>query len=207
MIKNLKILSDKENLRMILNGSSYAMYVANSDKNMYEKSKEGILENIEEYQQRGINILSLLEGLGYPMDELGTYLYKDVIAEIYEVVKDVSKRTDMDKCRDLMKELNDAYSNFYRWIARDDKEMGIASFHLYIEQAISKIDEESIDKELAVKVFGSNPEDINYGLQAFQLASYVANHYSMKPEFNKQKIMSLSNLQKNIKLKNASECV
>ncbi|MBE6160219.1 MAG: hypothetical protein E7157_04145 [Lactobacillales bacterium] len=207
MIKNLETLSDKEKLKMILNGSSYAMHVAYSDKEMYEKSKEGKLENIEEYQKRDINILSLLEGLGYPMDELGTYLYKDVIVEVYEIVKDVSKRTDMDKCRDLMKELNDAYSNFYRWIARDDKEMGIASFHLYIEQAISKIDEEAIDQELAIKVFGSNPEDMNYGLQAFQLASYVANHYSMKPEFNKQKIMSLSNLQKNIKLKNASECV
>ena len=36
------------------------------------------------------------------MDELGTYLYKDVIAEAYEKVKDVSRRKDMDKCRDLI---------------------------------------------------------------------------------------------------------
>ena len=29
-------------------------------------------------QERDIRILGILEGLGYPMDELGTYLYKDV---------------------------------------------------------------------------------------------------------------------------------
>lgn len=76
--------------------------------------------------------------------------------------------------------------------------MGVKSFHFYIEEAISKIDENSIDKELAVKIFGSNPEDLNYGLQAFQLACYASNRYSMGPDFKKPKVMGLSNSPKRI---------
>jgi hypothetical protein len=201
MLKKIEELSDEEKLKMFLQGTMDAMFDANSDKEMYEKSKEGKLEETSETQERDIRILSLLEGLGYPMNELGTYLYKDVIANIFEIVKGVSKRDDMNKYRELIASLNDAYSNFYRWIARDDKEMGITSFHLYIEQAINKIDEKAINKELAVKVFGSNPEDINYGLQAFQLACYVSNKYSKEPDFNKQKVMRLSNLPQNVILK------
>lgn len=199
MIKRLVEFSELEKLNMIISGTDYAMFEAQLDKKLYEKSKKGELEEISETQERDLKILRILEGLGYPMDELGTYLYKDVIAEAYEKVKDVSRRKDMDKCRDLMASLNDAYSDFYRWIARDDKEMGVKSFHFYIEEAISKIDENSIDKELAVKVFGSNPEDLNYGLQAFQLACYASDRYSMEPDFKKPKVMGLSNSPKSIR--------
>lgn len=199
MIKRLVEFSELEKLNMIISGTDYAMFEAQLDKKLYEKSKKGELEEISETQERDLKILRILEGLGYPMDELGTYLYKDVIAEAYEKVKDVSRRKDMDKCRELMTSLNDAYSDFYRWIARDDKEMGVKSFHFYIEEAISKIDENSIDKELAVKIFGSNPEDLNYGLQAFQLACYASDCYSMEPDFKKPKVMGLSNSPKSIR--------
>ncbi len=199
MIKRLVDLTELEKLNMLIDGTSYAMFEAHLDKEAYEKSKKGELEEISEIQERDIKILRILEGLGYPMDELGTYLYKDVIAEAYEKVKDVSSRRDMDKCRDLMASLNDAYSDFYRWIARDDKEMGVKSFHFYIGEAISKIDDDSIDKELAIKVFGSNPEDLNYGLQAFQLACYASDRYSMEPDFKKSKVMGLSNSPKSIR--------
>lgn len=199
MIKRLVDLTELEKLNMLIDGTSYAMFEAHLDKKAYEKSKKGELEEISEIQERDIKILRILEGLGYPMDELGTYLYKDVIAEAYEKVKDVSSRRDMDKCRELMASLNDAYSDFYLWIARDDKEMGVKSFHFYIGEAISKIDDNSINKELAIKVFGSNPEDLNYGLQAFQLACYAANHYSMEPDFKKSKVMGLSNSPKSIR--------
>lgn len=199
MIKRLVDLTELEKLNMLIDGTSYAMFEAHLDKEAYEKSKKGELEEISEIQERDIKILRILEGLGYPMDELGTYLYKDVIAEAYEKVKDVSSGRDMDKCRELMASLNDAYSDFYRWIARDDKEMGVKSFHFYIGEAISKIDDNSIDKELAIKVFGSNPEDLNYGLQAFQLACYASNRYSMEPDFKKPKVMGLSNSPKSIR--------
>lgn len=199
MLKQVENLSELEKVEMIIAGTSFAMYEANLDKKAYEKSKKMNSEEVEDSKGISINILRILEGLGYPMDELGTYLYKDVIVEVYKEVKDVSSRKDMNKCRELMASLNNAYSDFYRWIARDDKEMGVTLFHSYIEEAISKIDDNAIDKELAVKVFGSNPEDLNYGLQAFQLACYIANHYSMEPDFKKPKIMGLSSSAKSIK--------
>ena len=48
---------------------------------------------------------------------------------------------------------------------------------------------------------GNTAYCMNYGLVAFQLASYVSNLYSMKPDFNKQNVMRLSNLPSDIKLK------
>lgn len=185
---------DEYDINEVLHGYSEAIFYAKLNREKYEKYKNGNLDNIEEYEKKGLEILSLLDNLGYPMGELGTYLYKDVIEETYNNIKDITKRTDMPKARKVISELEDAYSNLYRYVARECNEMGILPFHLCIERAIKMIDVNRIDSNLAVSVFGSNPEPMNYGLQAFQLASYVANKYSMK--YETPKILNLSNLEK-----------
>lgn len=178
MIVNVFELSEEQKIQMVISGLSYAMSVAYDEKKMYEDAKSGNLTDISVANNLDIKILSLLEGLGYPMDELGTYLYKDVIAEVYEKIKDVSGRRDMEECRSLMGELNDAYSNFYRWIARDDKELGVTSFHFYITKALEQVDKDKIDDKLFKSVFGKQQLELNYGLQAFQLAAYIAECYT-----------------------------
>lgn len=53
----------------------YAMRVARKEKELYENLKEGNFKNITENEERNVEILSILEKLGYPMTNLGTYLY------------------------------------------------------------------------------------------------------------------------------------
>lgn len=203
MVKRFTSFSEAEKLQMVLHGTSYAMWVASSDKKEYEKFKAGKKRKVSNAEIRDIKILALLEGLGYPMEELGTYLYKDVITEIYEFLKGVSAPEDMQKCKELLIELNDGFSEFYHCIAREDKEMGVKSFHLYIQRAIERIDNQKINKELSKSIYGDTVEEMSYGVQAFQIAAYTLGIYSYDDvkEYKSPKIKKISNIPDNITLK------
>ena len=54
--------------------------------------KNGNISDISEIEQLKMETLDLLESLGYPMDEFGTYLYKDVITTIREQLGVVETR-------------------------------------------------------------------------------------------------------------------
>lgn len=178
MLKYLEKISRKESIDYFIKNSSFAIWNAKNDRTKYEQYKLKELTEMGEYDKLNIDILSILDSLGFSMDELGTYLYKDLIIEIYGEIKDISyNRNDAEKCRDLLKSLDDASSNFYSWIARDDKEMSVTAFHSCIEQAIAKINAKAIDIGLLAKISGINPVEMNYGVFAFQIASYYANKY------------------------------
>ena len=204
MVQNMKGYSDEQLEAMIMQGSIDAYYDAHIDKDNYAKFKKGEIDDFDNSAIRDMQLLNLLERLGYPMDELGTYLYKDMIAEIYEFLKGISTRRDMARCRALMSQLTDAFSNFYFCIAREWKDMGIKSFHLNIERAISKIDDEACDKELSKRMFGNGPEELDYGLRAMQIAGYALNKYSYENarEYKKPVAKRLSNMPTNVVLKN-----
>ena len=76
---------------------SYAIWCANYDKKVYEKSKQEVLKDINITKKMTLNILSLLEKLGYPMDELGTYFYERLILSVYESLNEIVKEKDMEK--------------------------------------------------------------------------------------------------------------
>lgn len=66
---------------------SYAMRVARKEKELYENLKEGNFKNITENEERNVEILSILEKLGYPMTNLDTYLYKDLISYVCDITR------------------------------------------------------------------------------------------------------------------------
>ena len=210
MVQALDNFSKEENIQSILKGTSFAIYEANKDRKNYIKYKYGYTDEFSLDKMKNMELLGILESLGYSLDELGTYLYKDVIKEIYDKISDASSRRDIDKCRALMASLSDAFSGFYYYIAEECKEMGLKSFHLYIKRAIDNIDDSEVDIELSKNIFGENPEENNYGLQAFQIAAYVANKYSYKDvkEYKKVLAKKLPNIPDNISLKeDFSECI
>lgn len=203
MIKDLKKCSHEETKKMFLYGTSYAMWLTNYEKALYEKSKKEPIEDLKGSDKISIKILSLLEKLGYPMDELGTYLYGKVILSVCESLNEVVADEDIDKYYKLVSDLNNAYSSFYLWIAKEDLEIGLKSFHLYIEQAISKIDDHKSNKELISSIYDKDITELNYGEQALYLASYLLKIYQIensKIEAN-PKLKRLENLPNNIKLK------
>lgn len=201
MLRRNEEYSQDETLLMILHGSSFAVYVANEDRDKYAKFKAGEEQELSDSDLRSMNVLSILEGLGYPMDELGTYLYKELITEVCKSLKGVTgKRSDMERCRGLLAQLNDGFSQLYHNVARESLEIGIKSFHLYIQQAIEKIDYKKIDLDLSYQIFGANPAEQNYGLQAFQLAAYTLGFCTQK-EVHPPVVKKLSNTPNDIRLK------
>lgn len=192
---------DEKDLKTVLNGSSYATFCAKNDRELYREYKSGKTEELSELEVKEMQVLSVLENLGYPMDELGTYLYKEVIVYARDEIDGYNRRKeeDKEKAQDLLINLEDAYSNFYHIIARDDLEMGVKSFHIYIWRAVQEIDDSKIDKDLAEKIFGKNPVSLTYGAQAFKIASYLSKKYMIK--YDGAKVKQLLNVPYEDRLK------
>ena len=201
MLKRNEEYSKNEKLLMVLHGTSFAVYVANKDIDKYAKFKALEDQELSEADSRSMEVLSILDRLGFPMNELGTYLYKEVITELCDSLKEITgKRSDMDKCRYLLAQLNDAFSQFYHDIAREYLEIGIKPFHLYIQQALEKINYEKVDLDLSYQIFGANPVEQNYGLQAFQLAAYTLG-FSIDKKIHPPIVKKLANTPNDVRLK------
>lgn len=189
-LEGLAAMKEKE-IKSVLNGTSYAVFSAKVDVEKYNEYKKGNMDELSEYELKEMEIISILERLGYSLDELGTYLYKEVIMYAHEEINSFDRR-DVSKAENLLESMNDAFSSFYHIIAREDLELGIKSFHKFIGLAIDKIDNEKIDGKLAEKIFGKNPVESNYGVQAFKIASYMSSKYMIK--YSNQKVKKLPNM-------------
>lgn len=187
---NLSELKNEQNILLVNKGISYAMQVAYKDSKLYEKYKKG--ESTQEIDgcMLDMDILVLLEKLGFPMNQLGTYLYKDVIKEVVGLLE---KKEDEIT---LTSYLNNAYSSIYLWVAKDDKEMGLKTFHSIIIKAIDQINSNIMDKKLVIDIFGIDNTELNYGLLAYKLSEYVNNINIMtnKINVNNVKVKKLSNI-------------
>lgn len=175
---NLSELTNDKNNSLINKGISYAMHVAYNESKLYETYKKEELTQEIDKCMLDINILVLLERLGFPMNQLGTYLYKDVIKEVVDLLE---KKEDEAT---LISYLTNAYSSIYLWVSKDDKEMGLKSFHSLIIEAINQINTNIIDKKLVIDVFGFDNTELNYGLLAYKLGKYVNNVNIMTNKIN-----------------------
>lgn len=167
----------------------YAVYSAKEEKNLYDSLKKGMPYVLTELQKNEVEILCILEKLGFPMSQLGTYLYKDVIVEVCNIINE-GEITSNNKKRKLIARLNDGYDKIYKQIASEDKEIGCKSFHSYIEGAIKDIDETRTDTSLAEKIYGD--KDITYGTAAFRIADYYLNEYTY--DYGRPKVKKLNNM-------------
>lgn len=167
----------------------YAVYSAKEEKNLYDSLKKGMPYVLTELQKNEVELLSILEKLGFPMSQLGTYLYKDVIVKVCNIINE-GEITSNNKRRKLIARLNDGYDEIYKQIASEDKEIGCKTFHSYIEGAIKDIDETRTDTSLAEKIYGD--KDITYGTAAFRIADYYLNEYSY--DYGRTKVKKLNNM-------------
>lgn len=195
MLKKLDNLKGEELKKMILNGPCFALYCANKDKEDYKKYNQNKKNKLEFSEERSLEmeILILLKKLGYSLQHLGTYLYKDVIVEAMKEIKKIDG--DSEAYEELKISLNNAYSNLYGFIARDYYEMGINAFHLYIQRALC-------DVEPKDGTIIPTDEDVNYGMYALCIAEYMLDKSKVKDDMIEQpKIKKLTNMPENIKLK------
>lgn len=138
----------------------------------YEKGQE-----IKWYYIKDMYILETLNKLGFPIDQIGTYLYKDIISEImYRIDNDTEILDNEEKKNKLLSELNNVSktSQFYTLVALEYNELPIKRFKDAIDESISKI--ENKDEETEIAIFGIN-NGLSFGEQAYMIATYVKDEY------------------------------
>ncbi len=181
----------KEDLIRVLQGPCFAILEAKKDREKFQQYQKDKVVDFSKEELKDMKILEILQKLGYSINELGTYLYKDVISEIYN---EIPKR----KNSELIQELNNIYSSFYLYIASEWKEMGLKTFHAQIKKARERMNIPLIDNELKKRIYGEN-EKATYGIQAYQIAKYIAKEYSFnntqkKPKEKIKKLANVSNM-------------
>lgn len=174
---------------------SYASNVANREMAVYENLKKGNPIRLDLNQERDIEILSILEKLGYPMSHLGTYLYKDLISLVCEEIEKLEPCKFLNERKTIIEVLNNGYSSPYIWVATDDKDLGCKTFHGLVQGAIEEIDYDRTDQNLASKIYGSKKE-VTYGTGALYIAEYYLNKntYSNTRHYGLPKIKKLKNV-------------
>lgn len=130
------------------------------------KNQKGV--HMTEEKSLEMTVLYVLQNLGYPMDKLGTYLYKNVITSVIYILKE----EPMKKSK-LLTQLEDPFSFFYFNLARNELDMGVKTFHSYIEKSILEIDNEKIDKTLCSQIYNFHQEDIDYGQNALLIGHFI----------------------------------
>lgn len=174
---------DKKNndkLKMLVLSDLYcARYWIKEQYKQYINYKEHKSENNKEMET-----LYLLEELGYPIDEMGTYFYKDMILKIVGYLENSS-----NKYEELLDELGNHYSNFYFDLARNELDVGIKTFHEVLESQILNIDHSNANPERFDEIFGNMAiNNLGYEEKAFIISTYIYFKNILQKEKVKNKI-------------------
>lgn len=200
MIKNIYGCTKEEQFMMSMSGIYTAMSTAYRDKEAYaiylnkNSESDGILGlklYCIENKLLDLKILELLEKNGFSLDELGTFLYKDVIKKVLLTLQ-VSKNEQ----EELRQQLKNAYSQIYFDIARNDNDMGLKTFHNYIQVALAKINDEEASSTLIADLSREKP--LNYGELAFEISKWFLDNKILK-EPNPEVVNYKPNVRKLIK--------
>ena len=143
----------------------------------------------------GLKVYMTLRKLGYPGNQMGTAYMAELIEEVMKRLPEYGgTRREMIVYKTIMEKLQDPFSDIYHYVAREWLEIGIRPYHNRLKEAIDNINDTKVDQELAMKINGSDPIELTYGLQAFQIAAYLKGFYSYEDvkDYNKPKVKILS---------------
>lgn len=161
------------------NYSGWIYYEACEQINAYKRQLSGNNDLTGE-EKRKVAALSLLEQLGYPMGNIGTYLYVTVIAEIMYKFENSNKDNFVENGKQILKEINNPFSSFYVLLARENLDMGVKSFHEAINDAIENVDLTRVSGGLSYDIYNGLPDEVSVSENAFILASYLLNRTAKK---------------------------
>ena len=138
----------------------------------YEKYWEGRtygfdLIELSDQEKDEMNILYLLESLGFPMGETGTFLYKQMIVEPSKELKNAGKQEK----KMIKSAMTYPYSQFYFNIARNNLDMGIKTFHQFVSLSYENRFMNRVKPQTARRL-GIDINSPDYMLQAYKIAEY-----------------------------------
>ena len=143
-----------------------------TDKDNYEIYKKGVAKDIPEENLLEMKVLDTLDKLGFPMDNIGTYFYKDVIMGLKPYLERMIKDGAIEVYDCLKTSLDQKNSALYLNVSRGQNDMPLEHFHIGIASAIKSIDNQRIDKKFAYQIFGDSLEERSYGDLAIIIGLY-----------------------------------
>ena len=172
-LKPAEEYSDGELLYLLMTGTDGANFEARYDQGLYQKYCNGETEEFSETTKLEMKCLDMLLKLGYPYDELGTYLYKSLIAKMYMDLERLDEKEFIQKSKDLLVLYADPFSKPYFKISRLDRDLGVKKFHLYINNVLKKIDYSKTDPVLSFNIYDGLPEELSVSENAYAIATYM----------------------------------
>lgn len=160
----------------------------------YLDYRKGELTDITEDKRMSMEILVLLEQLGYPMNKLGTYLYQHLI---YKTIKERQRLFENDIKTDgmILDELQDAFSLHYKQTARGDLDIGVRTFHHTVYDIVNKVDYKKADPILIYEIFGDGKKEMDYGEQALYMAAYISKEPIKRKQEKPPKVKKLTTIK------------
>ena len=160
-----------------------AINIFNEEYKRVCKYRYGLLEDVKEDEIESFEVLLILDKLGYPLYEMGTYLFKDMIIEIGNLIDSWNENERENKYEELVEQLGDKSSKFYTRISSE--RLGISQFQFdkIILYACKLIDYERMNKELANEIFDGKFEAKKYQ----SMSIYIANYFREKRKIENNK--------------------
>ena len=163
---------------------SFSLFIAKDDRERYNEYKATGTKPIDKYEKDSMEIISILERLGFSLDEIGTYLYKELIMSMYQEIKNSNEITETKE---------EMSARLVKKLTHNVLEMPCDQYEELVKESIDSIDGNNIDIELSEKVFKNSI--YNYGENAFEIASH---YMDVKKEEKKEKkglLLRLFNLR------------
>ena len=174
--------------------SGFLISLAYEDKTDYAKFKTGSLDEISNGRLEQMKILSILERLSFPMDDVGTYFFKDMIVKARRYLSGTDDFNGTISQEELLQELQDPFSQFYFDLARNELDIGLKTFHTVIEHALESVDYGKADTTLLFGIYGNSSTESDYGAHALMIAKYL-NGASEKDSGYQYTLVSPVNIQ------------
>lgn len=151
------------------------------------------LTDLEIYQNGGssifsddrlveMQVLDTLCSLQFPMEADGTFLYKAMIVKAIKQLDGFDSFGEPISESNLLYQMQSRYSQFYLETARYDLDMGIKTFHAFVEAAFSYVDYANADASLLSQIYGDFSNEADYGQHAFIIAKYIRSLNEKKQE-------------------------
>ena len=160
-----------EEVNLFLNSLNFRGQIGNSSRTAYIKYKKG--ERFPDDYLDEVRIVEILDDLGFSIDEVGTFLYAKMILSVLAYLREIPIRGIVLSEEELNEQLENAFSQFYLDIARNDLDIGIKTFHFSIKRALLKVDLDSVDRKLATTILGDNFDISDYSHNALAIAKYL----------------------------------
>lgn len=160
--------TQNEWIELFMGNVDLSVYGAIEDKKLYE---EYIATKAidDESKINEMEIYYCLSLLGFKLEQLGTYYYKEIINRLLQIIPSIFENNDIEQLEQLLISLKNKFSQFYFDIAVNEQDTGLKTFHRIIKEA--KDNRNKPDELLSKKIFNNEPLDED--LEPLAIAKYL----------------------------------